>query len=84
MSTIADAIQIDEAAFRGRVMRPGDPEYDQQRRIWNGSFDKHPALIVRCAGVADVIAAVKLRASERPAGCSAQRWSLVPGAVRRR
>ena len=30
------------------------------RKIWNGSFDKHPALIARCAGVSDVIAAVKL------------------------
>ena len=60
MSTIADAIEIDEAAFRGHVVHPEDPDYDRQRKIWNGSFDKHPALIVRCAGVADVIAAVKL------------------------
>ena len=67
MSTIADAIEIDEAAIRGHVVRPEDPDYDRQRRIWNGSFDKHPALIVRCAGVADVIAAVKLgRASGLP------------------
>ena len=29
------------------------------RRIWNGSFDRYPAVIVRCAGVADVISAVK-------------------------
>jgi len=37
------------------------------RRIWNGSFDKHPAVIVRCAGVSDVIAAVKFgRASGLP------------------
>ena len=40
-------------------MRPGDPDYDVHRKIWNGSFDKHPALIIRCAGVSDVIAAVK-------------------------
>ena len=38
-----------------------------QRKIWNGSFDRHPAVIVRCAGVSDVIAAVKLgRASGLP------------------
>jgi FAD/FMN-containing dehydrogenase len=67
VSTIADAIEIDEAAIRGHVVRPEDPDYDRQRKIWNGSFDKHPALIVRCAGVADVIAAVKLgRASGLP------------------
>ena len=67
MTDVADAIQIDEAAFRGSVLHPGEPEYDLQRKIWNGSFDKHPALIVRCAGVSDVIAAVKFgRASGLP------------------
>src|SRR6266540_7486164 len=59
MTAVADAIEIDEAGFRGDVVRPGDPEYDMHRKIWNGSFDKHPAVIVRCAGVSDVIAAVK-------------------------
>src|SRR5438477_60312 len=59
MTAVANAIEIDEAAFRGQVVRPGDPDYDLQRKIWNGSFDKRPAVIVRCAGVSDVIAAVK-------------------------
>src|SRR6266699_2933613 len=59
MTAVADEIQIDEAPFRGDVVRPGDPDYDVHRKIWNGSFDKHPALIIRCAGVSDVIAAVK-------------------------
>src|SRR4051812_47808358 len=59
MTAVADEIQIDEAPFRGRVVRPGDPDYDVHRKIWNGSFDRHPALIIRCAGVSDVIAAVK-------------------------
>src|SRR2546428_9269938 len=59
MTAVADEIQIDEAPFRGDVIRPGDPDYDVHRKIWNGSFDKHPALIIRCAGVSDVIAAVK-------------------------
>jgi FAD/FMN-containing dehydrogenase len=37
------------------------------RRIWNGSFDRRPAVIIRCAGVSDVIAAVKFgRASGLP------------------
>ena len=60
MSVVVDTIQIDEAAFRGDVVRPEDEGYDAQRTIWNGAFDRHPAAIVRCAGVADVIAAVKL------------------------
>ena len=59
MTVAGGAIQIDEAAFRGQVVRPGALEYDLQRKIWNGSFDRHPAVIVRCAGVSDVIAAVK-------------------------
>jgi FAD/FMN-containing dehydrogenase len=56
---VGEEIQLDDATFRGSVHRPGEPEYDVHRRIWNGSFDKHPAVIVRCAGVSDVIAAVK-------------------------
>ena len=48
------------AAFRGELVLPGDPSYEQHRRVWNGSIDRYPALIARCAGVADVIAAVKL------------------------
>ena len=59
MTAVAEELQLDDAAFRGSVLRPGDPDYDVHRKIWNGSFDKHPAVIVRCAGVADVIAAVK-------------------------
>ena len=65
MGSTATDVKLDEAAvreletsFRGQVVRPGDPTYDQDRKIWNGSIDRYPALIARCAGVADVIAAV--------------------------
>jgi FAD/FMN-containing dehydrogenase len=58
--TVSDAIPIDETGFRGRVVRPSDRDYDLHRKVWNGCFDKHPAVVVRCAGVSDVIAAVKL------------------------
>ncbi len=66
MSTIADVVKLDESAlneleasFGGQLVRPGDPGYDEHRKIWNGSIDRFPALIARCAGVADVIAAVR-------------------------
>ena len=59
MSVAAAAVELDEAAFRGSILRPGAPGYDEHRAIWNGAFDRHPAAIVRCAGVADVLAAVK-------------------------
>ncbi len=67
MTAVSDELQIDEASFRGHVVRPGEPDYDVYRKIWNGSIDKRPALIIRCAGVSDVIAAVKFgRASGLP------------------
>ena len=42
-----------------QLVSPGDPGYDQARRVWNGMIDRRPALIVRCRGVADVVAAVR-------------------------
>ncbi len=45
--------------LRGKVIRPGDPTYDEARRVWNGMIDRWPALIVQCQGAADVIACVK-------------------------
>ncbi len=47
------------ARVRGELVTPDAPSYDEHRRIWNGSIDRSPALIARCAGVADVIDAVK-------------------------
>jgi FAD/FMN-containing dehydrogenase len=44
--------------FGGQVLRPGNPGYDEARRVWNGTVDRHPGVIARCTGVADVIAAV--------------------------
>jgi FAD/FMN-containing dehydrogenase len=44
--------------LRGRLVQPSDPDYDDARAVWNGMVDKHPALIVQCAGVADVITSV--------------------------
>jgi len=46
-------------ALRGHVIQPGDAEYDHARRVWNGSIDRYPAYVVRCASVADVQAAVR-------------------------
>jgi FAD/FMN-containing dehydrogenase len=44
--------------FRGELIRPADPAYDEARRVHNGLIDKRPALIARCRGVADVADAV--------------------------
>src|SRR4051812_13012662 len=50
---------------RGEVIRPGDPGYEQARAVWNGAIDRRPALIVRAAGVADVLRAVEFARSEQ-------------------
>src|SRR5215216_1522084 len=48
------------SGLRGELLRPGDAGYEEARKVWNGLIDKHPALIVRCAGVGDVIDSVNL------------------------
>jgi FAD/FMN-containing dehydrogenase len=45
-------------ALRGPVLLPGQEAYEQARHVWNGMIDNRPALVVRCAGAADVLAAV--------------------------
>lgn len=52
------AIQELKSQLRGDLIGPGDESYDAARKVYNGMIDKHPALIARCADVADVIAAV--------------------------
>jgi hypothetical protein len=58
----ANRIAQHRAEFRGPLLLRGDPGYDDARRIHNGMIDRRPALIVRCAGTADVIRAVRLAA----------------------
>jgi FAD/FMN-containing dehydrogenase len=87
MSLGTESMAIDSAALRGYAVGPGDPSYDIDRRIWNGSFDRHPAVIIRCLGVSDVMAAVKFgRASGLPVavrsgGHSFPGFSVADGAL---
>src|SRR5207248_1033692 len=53
------ALETLAAGYRGEIVRPDDPSYEEHRQVWNGSIDRHPAVIARCTGVADVIAAVR-------------------------
>lgn len=58
-SVVVDAdVERLRAGIRGTVIRPGDADYDDARKIWNGMIDRRPGLIVRPSGVADVIEAV--------------------------
>lgn len=58
LSLSADAIQDLTERFHGQIVLAEDEDYDDARAIWNGMIDKHPAVIARCSGTADVIAAV--------------------------
>ena len=59
MTVPKEAIQGLATAVRGTVTGPGDAGYDEARAVYNGMIDRRPALVVRCADVADVIAAVR-------------------------
>jgi FAD/FMN-containing dehydrogenase len=92
--TVTETIALDQAglkelesSFRGEIVRPGDASYDDHRKVWNGSIDRRPALILRCAGVADAIAAVKfaratgLSAAVRSGGHSFPGLSVADDAI---
>src|SRR6187399_713398 len=53
------------ARLRGDLLLRSSAGYDTARRAWNGAFDRHPALIARCSGPADVMEAVKFAASNQ-------------------
>ena len=45
--------------IHGSVTVPGDAEYDDARRVWNGMIDRRPGLVVRVADVNDIGHAVR-------------------------
>jgi len=65
-AAIAEA-EIDELrmTMRGPLLCAGQPGYDEARVIFNGMFDRRPALIARCRGAADVIDAVRFASRRR-------------------
>jgi len=58
MSMLADPASF-RASIRGAVLTSADDGFDVARTIWNGMIDRRPAIIVRCASAADVMAAVR-------------------------
>ncbi len=53
------AIEELAGALGARLLRPGDADYDNVRRVHNGLVDRRPRLIARCRGVAEVVDAVR-------------------------
>jgi FAD/FMN-containing dehydrogenase len=47
------------AGLRGALIRPEDPGYADATGVYNAMIDRRPALVARCAGVADVLAAIR-------------------------
>src|SRR5258708_585223 len=60
-----EVVQAWRGGFRGTVLAPGDPAYDETRKIWNAMIDRRPALIARCTGTADVVHAVRFAREHR-------------------
>ncbi|MBZ5586955.1 MAG: FAD-binding oxidoreductase [Acidobacteriia bacterium] len=59
------AVNAFRAALRGTLLQPRDEGYEEARKVWNGMIDRRPALIARCSGVADVIAAVNFAREQK-------------------
>jgi FAD/FMN-containing dehydrogenase len=56
----ADALEQLRGDFRGDIVEPADPTYDELRGVFNGMFDRRPRVILRPAGAADVIRGIGL------------------------
>ena len=48
-----------QGRLRGPLLLAGDAGYDEARTVFSALIDHRPALIARCPGAADVIAAVE-------------------------
>jgi FAD/FMN-containing dehydrogenase len=84
-----DSAELDRlrSSVRGSVLTSGDDGYEAARRVYNGAIDRRPAVIVRCAGVADVVRAIafaheeSLLASIRGGGHNVAGKAVVDGGV---
>lgn len=66
------AIEIDKGAwhsfqvgFGGEIILPTHQDYENERLVWNGMINRHPAMIARCQDDQDVIQAVKFAREHR-------------------
>jgi hypothetical protein len=83
----AKAVDEFKTSLRGELIRPGNNNYDETRKVWNAMINKRPALIVRCAGVDDIVQSVrfardnKLEVSVRGGGHSIAGSCLCDGGL---
>jgi hypothetical protein len=82
-----EAVRNFGTSLKGRLILPGDKDYDSARKLWNTRYDKHPAMIARCAGADDVRRAVEfarkndLAASIRSGGHDPAGFSTNDGGI---
>lgn len=48
MKMYTESVPAFRILIRGDVLLPGEQGYDEARAIWNGMFDRRPAIIARC------------------------------------
>lgn len=60
-----DAYLSFRGRFKGELLRPGDPSYEEARKIWNGLVARRPGLIARCVDVDDVRTAIRIATDTR-------------------
>ena len=65
ISLQGSAVEAFAASLRGDVLLASSPGYDSRRMVWNGMFNKHPALIACCTGASDVQRAVNFAREHR-------------------
>lgn len=89
MTIQTEQVALDElrTGFMGDIIVPADPAYDEARTIFNAMIDRRPAIIAQCAGVADVVRAVRfgrklgLEIAVRGGGHSVAGKSLTEGGL---
>src|SRR5207248_378687 len=59
-TALSDTVGELGKTFTGVLLQPGDPGYEDARKVHNGLIDKRPALIASCRGVADIVDAISL------------------------
>lgn len=83
----SSALEELRRTFRGQLITPADAEYDASRRVCNAMLDRHPALIARCLGAADVASTITFAREQRAevavrgGGHSIVGHSMIDGAV---
>jgi len=60
-----EIVQAFKTGFRGPVLAPDSPYYEETRKVWNAMIDRRPGLIVRCTGTQDVVSAVRFARQHR-------------------